>query len=128
MNIVPTRNQWKNWSLPSKLTALGLLATIMSIAIFLVDKTFQDDPARIVQELQALRSDLSHFVRIDQSESEQAYLFGIIQAIAEITSQIEVEVEVKLSGTDSRVRTDAMQIFGDRISPAQFDFNFSFNL
>lgn len=38
--MIPTKNQWNNWSLPSKLTAIGTLVGILSFAAYLVEKGY----------------------------------------------------------------------------------------
>lgn len=35
--MLPNRNQWKNWSLPSKYTAIGTAAGILSICLYFLD-------------------------------------------------------------------------------------------
>lgn len=39
-SLIPTKKQWKNWSLPSKLTALGTLLAIITFGIYIVEKTY----------------------------------------------------------------------------------------
>ena len=41
MRLWPTKKQWLSWSLPSKLTALGTLITIISLGLYLLDKAGQ---------------------------------------------------------------------------------------
>jgi hypothetical protein len=36
--MIPSRNQWVRWSLPSKLTAVGTLIGAVSLALYLVEK------------------------------------------------------------------------------------------
>lgn len=51
--IIPSKNQWRKWSLPSKLTAigtgLGLLGIFISIALYLVPK--QEPEINILEDL-----------------------------------------------------------------------------
>lgn len=38
LGLVPTRKQWKAWSLPSKLTAIGTLIAVLSFVLYLFEK------------------------------------------------------------------------------------------
>lgn len=38
--MFPTKRQWKSWSLPSKLTAIGTLVGVISLGLYLRDKAF----------------------------------------------------------------------------------------
>lgn len=38
--LVPTKRQWDRWSLPSRLTALGALFSLVSLALYIAEKTF----------------------------------------------------------------------------------------
>jgi tetratricopeptide (TPR) repeat protein len=40
LNLWPHKKQWKNWSLPSKLTAISALLAILSISLYFLEKTF----------------------------------------------------------------------------------------
>ena len=40
MNLLPSRSQWRSWSLPSKLTAVGTLLAIISLGLYGIDKSF----------------------------------------------------------------------------------------
>ena len=42
-NYFPTKKQWKSWSLPSKLTAIGTLAGILGLALTLLSMMFFND-------------------------------------------------------------------------------------
>lgn len=42
MSLIPSRGQWKRWSLPSRLTAFGALVGVVSLLLFLGDKFFGD--------------------------------------------------------------------------------------
>ncbi|MDP3142842.1 MAG: hypothetical protein Q8N14_02700, partial [Candidatus Omnitrophota bacterium] len=42
MKIFPTKDQWQNWSLPSKITYIGFVLTILSISITLVTFYFSN--------------------------------------------------------------------------------------
>lgn len=55
MSLLPNKKQWNTWSLPSKLTAIGVLLGFLSLSLYLVEKTFniiewvsQDDPRATV--------------------------------------------------------------------------------
>ena len=37
--LLPSRRQWSEWSLPSKLTAIGTLVTVLSLCLYLVEKS-----------------------------------------------------------------------------------------
>ncbi len=41
IKLIPTKQQWLRWSLPSKLTAIGTAAGVFSILLFFIDKAFQ---------------------------------------------------------------------------------------
>ena len=38
--MIPTRRQWKGWSLPSKLTAIGTLVGLISLGLYLAEKSY----------------------------------------------------------------------------------------
>ena len=38
--LIPTSKQWRNWSLPSKLTAIGALLALFTTAVFIIEKTY----------------------------------------------------------------------------------------
>ncbi|MCG8051884.1 MAG: hypothetical protein JAZ15_11790 [Candidatus Thiodiazotropha endolucinida] len=38
--MVPSTKQWKNWSLPSKLTAIGTLVGVLSFCAYIVEKGY----------------------------------------------------------------------------------------
>ncbi len=38
--MIPTKKQWKSWSLPSKLTAIGTLVGILSFGAYLFEKVY----------------------------------------------------------------------------------------
>lgn len=40
MNLWPNKKQWKTWSLPSKLTAIGALLGLLSFSFYFLEKTF----------------------------------------------------------------------------------------
>lgn len=40
MNLLPNSKQWKNWTLPSKLTAIGTLCGLMSIGVIILEHTY----------------------------------------------------------------------------------------
>jgi hypothetical protein len=46
MQLLPSRNQWRNWSLPSKLTALGayigIMGILLTVAIFAIE-TYREE-------------------------------------------------------------------------------------
>jgi hypothetical protein len=41
MKLWPTKRQWQGWSLPSKLTAIAALLTVMSLCAYTIEKVFQ---------------------------------------------------------------------------------------
>ena len=41
MSLWPSRQQWRTWSLPSKLTAIGTLLGVISLGLYSLDKVFQ---------------------------------------------------------------------------------------
>lgn len=41
MNLWPSQQQWRHWSLPSKLTAIGTLVGIISLGLYGLEKAFQ---------------------------------------------------------------------------------------
>lgn len=43
MRIIPTKNQWKNWSLPSKLTAIGTYVGLLSFFVTIMFFVFEDN-------------------------------------------------------------------------------------
>lgn len=44
-NWFPSKKQWSNWTLPSKLTAIGTFVGVLSLTGFLIDKSFQLIPS-----------------------------------------------------------------------------------
>ena len=40
LKLWPDNKKWKNWSLPSKLTAIGALIGILSLGLYIVEKSF----------------------------------------------------------------------------------------
>lgn len=42
--LIPTKSQWNDWTLPSKLSAVGAYIAIVSLAIFLIGKSFDAIP------------------------------------------------------------------------------------
>jgi hypothetical protein len=40
VGLWPSRRQWKSWSLPSKLTAIGTLLGVISLGLYAVEKSF----------------------------------------------------------------------------------------
>jgi hypothetical protein len=55
LNLLPTKNQWNTWSLPSKLTAIGTLLGFLSLGLYFLEKTFnvldwilQENPIPVV--------------------------------------------------------------------------------
>lgn len=40
MWLIPSRGQWKQWSLPSKLTAIGALVGVLSLGLYVAEKSF----------------------------------------------------------------------------------------
>lgn len=41
MKYVPTKKQWQQWSLPSKLSAIGVLLAIISLGAYIIEKAYQ---------------------------------------------------------------------------------------
>lgn len=39
MQLIPTRHQWGDWSLPSKLTAIGTLIGVLSLGLYLGERS-----------------------------------------------------------------------------------------
>lgn len=39
MLLIPSRSQWKDWSLPNKLTAIGTLVGVLSLGLYLGEKS-----------------------------------------------------------------------------------------
>lgn len=35
-----SKKQWRNWSLPSKLTAIGAVLSAVSLGLYIIEKTF----------------------------------------------------------------------------------------
>ncbi|HHX8370625.1 TPA: hypothetical protein ACVOYU_004707 [Vibrio alginolyticus] len=40
LSFIPSKKQWKAWSLPSKLTAIGTLAGVLSLCFYLFEKGY----------------------------------------------------------------------------------------
>ena len=40
MWLIPSREQWAKWSLPSKLTAIGALMGVLSLGLYIAEKSF----------------------------------------------------------------------------------------
>ncbi len=40
IKLIPSIKQWKSWSLPSKLTAIGAYAGVIALFLFLVEKAY----------------------------------------------------------------------------------------
>lgn len=41
MSLIPEKAQWKSWSLPSKLTAIGTLIGVLSLSLYFAEKLFE---------------------------------------------------------------------------------------
>ena len=55
MNLWPTKKQWKNWKLPSKHTAIGLLVgvaeIVLTVVLFAINLFLAPDVEKIVREV-----------------------------------------------------------------------------
>ena len=76
--MFPSRTQWRSWSLPSKLTAVGVLVGIVSLAYmvltsemplrFFDKQTIDDTPAPVVEQIAIpilIRNELRFDIHID---------------------------------------------------------------
>ena len=74
--LVPSRQQWKQWSLPSKLTAIGALFSVLSVGLYFLDirafatRWFPKTPQAILPGIVAKinnpgKTDISVFSRTD---------------------------------------------------------------
>ncbi|ASJ70342.1 hypothetical protein [Granulosicoccus antarcticus] len=71
--MIPTRKQWKSWSLPSKLTAIGTFVGLLSFGFYLIEKVhhhFKDFPSR------ADDSEVSLIVEFQNYTDNEILLYG----------------------------------------------------
>src|SRR5215203_3446149 len=79
-SLWPTKSQWRSWSLPSKLSAvgagLGLLGVIISVALYLLSLPTETDP--LVREYSARSERIEAVVsaiRRDQVHRPKLYIY-----------------------------------------------------
>ena len=72
MRLLPTKRQWKNWSLPSKLTAIGAYAGILALVLTVVLQLLLkgDSTRKVLEELVAVPFD--EYVSLDNRLKELA--------------------------------------------------------
>ena len=73
-SIIPTKNQWRKWSLPSKLTAvgayIGIIAFVFALIIYAVDKPIQEKIALELISKDDKLYDLIKSTKIDPRDIE----------------------------------------------------------
>ncbi len=76
--LVPSKRQWKSWSLPSRLTAVGTALGAISVLLWLVDKSVpppQSTP--IPSALLTLRYDGFYFARLERGLYEVEHRIAV---------------------------------------------------
>lgn len=89
MYLIPTKEQWRRWSLPSKLTAIGAYLAIVMFILYFVDKC---QPMKIFNENQ------SPTQKIESKKKKnliEPFENGVISVPID-TSIIEIPVNVEL--------------------------------
>ena len=75
-SIIPTKNQWKKWSLPSKLTTIGayigIIAFVFALIIYAVDKPIQEKIALELISKDDKLYDLIKSTKIDPRDIESS--------------------------------------------------------
>jgi hypothetical protein len=91
--VIPTVKQWRAWSLPSKLTAVGALAGALGIVattfLFLIDHSSEERTATRLRELTLSEIDKS----IDTLSSRMASIPETEQDIATLIELLEYRAE-----------------------------------
>jgi len=60
MRLIPTREQWRNWSMPSKLTAVGTLLALIAIAVAVIIFAIQMHFGASREAVSQIHSDIEH--------------------------------------------------------------------
>jgi hypothetical protein len=102
LSLWPNKNQWKSWSLPSKLTAVGALLGFLSFSFYFLEKTFnildwalQDDLKQVVEP--EVSVDLQFpYERVDESvkQNKRNPELTITNRGSIIVSPLKVDVTV----------------------------------
>lgn len=71
--MIPSRQQWKSWSLPSKLTAIGTLVGILGFAAYLIEKGY--GITQFINHSPQATEDLNIVVEISNEQSKKATIF-----------------------------------------------------
>ena len=68
MRLIPTREQWAKWSLPSKLTAIGTLLGLLSIILTLIPfNKSEEKVANNVEENKIYVPSINYEIKVDSS-------------------------------------------------------------
>ncbi len=105
MKLWPSKKQWQNWKLPSKLTAVGTFLAVISLfvtlALYVGDKVFADDTDVLVSEVQKLKDGLKQITIYKNSTRDEAYFFAWVNAVGDLTEAIEDSIAVSQQSIES---------------------------
>ena len=116
--LIPSKNQWKRWSLPSKLTAIGTLLAVISFLIWIINEVFpkrdfSKENYEILTKLErynvsseniySLFNDLSKEFKKDiDSELFESYAEVILSIYQQLMPNAEIQLNQDVKGIVSK--------------------------
>lgn len=101
MELIPTRKQWKKWSLPSKLTAIGAYVGIIALVVTIVFEIYNNKPAT--------KKDVEEIINA-KIDAFEAKLFEPAQ------SDIEKEIDREFAGEFQKKKKLAIELYNKGLS------------
>lgn len=86
MRYLPSSSQWRNWSLPSRLTAIGaaisVVSLIVAVVLALLDQAADRSRARLMEEEAELRSRLESAALSSVQGKQDEQFLALLSALA----------------------------------------------
>ena len=89
MKYWPTKKQWQRWSLPSKLTAIGALLSIISFGTYAIEKSFQISQYFSKSRVSETEQDIAERGTILIELGYSLYAFGL--GASEVPEKLDTE-------------------------------------
>lgn len=86
--LCPKKKQWRNWSLISKLTAIGTLVGVISFLCMLffqfMSTDYQNQNEQILSEIKEIKYNLARKIVHSADYHQVSYIYGLLSAVSNI--------------------------------------------
>jgi hypothetical protein len=108
--FIPSRKQWSTWSLPSKLTAIGTYIGLLSLGLYVIDKTHSSSvhfsrtvKKRTLPVLLSLRNSTERSITIQRRGDFVLWLPQGVDNIRRLSGKYDIETKTKSASTSTIV-------------------------